>query len=135
MPDYYKMKWYPAGLDWTLHNPSGPVGRDLGRRGNRVLDGARILVGKDTRKLQKSLHVSHHRSPLGQYVKVGSNSTIAPYGLAHHEGTRPHVITPNRAQYLVFRSGKTGKTVYATSVMHPGTKPNRYLSNALYLAL
>jgi hypothetical protein len=135
MPDHYKLKWYPAGIDWTLDNPSGPVGRDLARRGNRVLRGARILVGKDTRKLEKSLHVSQYRSPMGQYVKVGSDAKIAPYGLAHHEGTRPHIITPNRAQFLVFRSSKTGGMVYTTSVMHPGTKPNRYLTNALYLAL
>jgi hypothetical protein len=129
------MKWYPAGLDWTLDNPSGPVGRDLNNRASKVLDEARILVGKDTRRLQKSLHISHYRSSLGQYVQVGSNPVIAPYGLAHHEGTRPHVITPNRAQYLVFKSRKTGGIVYATSVMHPGTKPNRYLTNALYLAV
>jgi hypothetical protein len=131
------MKWYPAGLDWTLHNPSGPVGRDLGNRANKVLDRARLLVGKDTRTLRDTMFISHYRSSMGQYVKVGTDPIAAPYGLAHHEGTRPHIITPTgaRGQYLVFKSRKTGGIVYATSVMHPGTKPNRYLTNALYLAL
>jgi hypothetical protein len=137
MPDHYRMKWNAAGIDWTLHNPSGPVGRDLGNRGNRVLRGAKKLVGKDTRALEESLHVSQYRSSMGQYVTVGSDAKLAPHGLAHHEGTRPHIITPTgaRGQYLIFRSSKTGGVVYATSVEHPGTKPNRYLTNALYLAL
>lgn len=61
-------------------------------------------------------------------VIVGSN---LPYALYHHEGTQPHPITPMKAPFLVFWSGKAGKVVYAKAVAHPGTNPNRFLVNAL----
>lgn len=125
-----KINWYEAELDYLLKNPSGVVGRDLGKRGNRVLAAARAQVGVDTGKLKASINLSHERDVRGQFVKVGSKLN---YALMHHQGTRPHIITPNRAQFLVFTKG--ARVVYAKSVRHPGTKPNRYLTDNLYLAL
>jgi hypothetical protein len=122
--------WYKPELDYLLNNPSGPVGRSLGRRGLRVANAARKQVGVDTGALKRSISVSHKRDVRGQFVKVGSPLN---YALMHHEGTKPHIITPNRSQYLVFNKGS--RVIYATSVRHPGTKPNRYLSDNLYLAL
>ena len=126
-----KITWNETALDYLLRNPAGPVGRDLSKRGNRVLAAARIQVGVDTENLRKSLKVVHERSVRGQFVKVGS--TTVKYALMHHEGTRPHIITPKRAQVMVFES--KGQVIYATRVRHPGTKANRYLSDNLYLAL
>jgi len=126
-----KITWNEPALDYLLKNPAGPVGRDLSKRGNKVLAAARIQVGVKTEDLKKSLKVTHERSVRGQFVKVGS--TTVKYALAHHEGTRPHIITPKRAQVMVFES--KGSVIYANRVEHPGTKANRYLSDNLYLAL
>lgn len=127
---YTNMKWNQAGLYYTLHSPIGPVGRDISRRANKILNAARVQVGVDTGALKASLRITrHNRDPRGQFVKVGSPLN---YALMHHEGTKPHIITPNRSQYLVFNKG--GRVIYATSVRHPGTKPNRYLSDNIYLA-
>jgi hypothetical protein len=124
------LKWYKPELDYLLNNPSGPVGRSLGKRGNRVAVAARRQVGVNTGALKRSISVSHKRDVRGQFVKVGSPLN---YALMHHEGTKPHIITPNRSQYLVFNKGS--RVIYATSVRHPGTKPNRYLTDNLYLAV
>lgn len=46
------------------------------------------------------------------------------YALFVHEGTRPHAITAMRARVLANK--KTGQ-MFGRRVMHPGTKPNRFL--------
>lgn len=117
-----------AELDYLLHNPSGPVGRHLAKKGRAVLVAARAQVGVRTGALRNSLHMRHLRDSRGQFVRIGSPLN---YALAHHEGTKPHRITPDRAQVLRFVRGST--VVYAHSVMHPGTKPNRYLTDNLRL--
>jgi len=122
--------WNMSGLDYLLKNPLGPVGRSLSKRGLRVASAAKRQVGVDTGALRRSISMSHKRDVRGQFVKVGSPLN---YALMHHQGTKPHIITPNRSQYLVFNKGS--RVIYATSVRHPGTKPNRYLTDNLYLAL
>ena len=67
-------------------------------------------------------------SSSGPVVEVGSEDPIA---LLHHEGTVPHPIFPSRAPLLVFWSYKTNSVQRRTSVQHPGTQPNRYLTDAL----
>ena len=125
-----KIVFYDPQIDYLLNNPDGPVGKSLTRRGIKVLVAARRQVGVDTGKLQKSLRINRERAARGQFVKVGSKLN---YALAHHEGSRPHIITPTRAQVMVFNKGS--RVIYATSVRHPGTKANRYLTDNLYLAL
>jgi hypothetical protein len=122
--------FYKSQTDFLLNNPAGAVGRSLARRGQKVLTAARMQVGVDTGRLQKSLRITHERNPRGQFVRVGSKLN---YALAHHQGSRPHIITPNRAQVMVFNKGS--RVIYATSVRHPGTRANRYLTDNLYLAL
>ena len=119
-----------AQLDYLLNNPAGPVGRSLARRGRKVLAAAKGQVGVETEKLKNSLRMSHERSARGQFVRVGSKLN---YALVHHQGSRPHIITPKRSQVMVFSKG--AQIIYATSVRHPGTEPNRYLTDNLYLAL
>ena len=122
--------WNESGLDYLLKNPLGPVGRSLSKRGLRVANAAKRQVGVNTGALKRSISTSHKRDARGQFVRVGSPLN---YALYHHEGTKPHIITPNRSQYLVFTKEK--RVIYATSVRHPGTEPNRYLTDNLYLAL
>lgn len=41
------------------------------------------------------------------------------------QGTRPHVITPKQRRFLKFVA-KSGETVFAKKVNHPGTKARNY---------
>jgi hypothetical protein len=125
-----KITLFKPQMDFLLNNPAGPVGRSLARRGVKVLGAAQGQVGVDTEKLKNSLKMTHERGARGQFVLVGSK---LKYALAHHQGSRPHIIRPNRAQVMVF--SKESRVIYTTSVRHPGTRANRYLTDNLYLAL
>ena len=126
-----KINWYEPQVDILLKQPQGVVGRSLTRRGRKILAAAGLQVGVDTGELLKSLKITtHSRSTRGQFIMVGSKLN---YAYMHHEGTKPHIIAPRRSQVMVFAS--KGNVIYTTSVKHPGTKPNRYLTDNLYLAL
>jgi hypothetical protein len=71
----------------------------------------------------------HFADPRGQYVKIGSPLS---YALLHHEGTRPHLIRPNPPN-RVLRFVSKGTLVMTGLVRHPGTRPNRYLTDSLKL--
>ena len=115
-------------LDFMLNNPSGDVGKYLAKKGRVVQAAARAQVGVRTEALRASIHMRHLRDSRGQFVKIGS---ALNYALLHHEGTKPHIIVPDRATVLRFVS--RGRVVYAHAVMHPGTKANRYLTDNLKL--
>lgn len=115
-----------AALQAFIHDPDGPIRRDLRRRGNNVQRRARQLVGVQTGALRASIKVTDLDSVASPSVSVGSD---LPYALLHHNGSRPHVITPNSERLLRFKVA--GKVVYARVVKHPGTKPNPYLLKAL----
>ena len=121
-----KVVFYDVVLNDLLKDPSGAVGRYLKNKGNEILTSARARVGVRTGALRASLHMRHMRDPRGQQLWIGSQLN---YALAHHEGTKPHVITPKSGKMLRFVS--RGQVVYAHSVNHPGTKANRYLADAL----
>lgn len=115
-----------AALDTYLRGPSGDVWMWLERRGNDALSGARRQVGVKTGLLRSSIRMTHRPHPLGQEVTIGSNVN---YAFAHHEGTRPHVIAPKNGGVLAF--GGRGRVIRGP-VMHPGTKPNKFLSDQLW---
>jgi hypothetical protein len=121
-----KINWFEGPLDRLLNQPGGEVGQYLQKKGNEILASARTRVGVRTGRLRASLHMRHMRDARGQYLWIGSEES---YALDHHEGTRPHVITPKTGKVLRFVS--RGRIVYAHSVNHPGTRANRYLSDAL----
>ena len=121
-----KVTYYSGALDRLLNQEGGPVGQYLKDKGNEILVSARARVGVRTGALRASLHMRHMRDPRGQRIWIGSDLN---YALAHHEGTKPHVITPKSGKMLRFVS--RGTVVYAHAVNHPGTKANRYLADAL----
>ncbi len=118
----------PKSLDHLLNEPYGPVGRHLNERGRRIVVAAKGQVGVKTGRLKSSIHLRHDRDIRGQYIKVGSPLR---YALAHHEGTRPHMIVPNRSRVLRFSAG--ARVVYTHMVRHPGTRANKFLTDNLYL--
>lgn len=117
-----------AELDFMLNNPLGDVGRYLAKKGRMVQAAAKAQVGVRTGALRASIHMRHLRDSRGQYLKIGSELN---YALLHHEGSKPHLIVAKRATVLRFVN--RGRVVYAHSVMHPGTKANRYLTDNLKL--
>jgi hypothetical protein len=118
---------YKPVLHYELNVPAGMVGRYMGKLGNKIKVGAQARVGVRTGLLRASIHVSQGMSSGKQYVKVGSSVS---YAFMHHEGTRPHIIAAKPPGVLRFTSRKGG-VVHASTVMHPGTKPNRYLGSQL----
>lgn len=121
--------WYRAPLFHLLQDPMGDVGRHMFNRGLRIQQSARAVVGKDTGALAASIGISQKPTRMGQEMTIGSPLRHA---YMHHEGTRPHIITPKGGNtHLRFSS--RGRIVYTRAVMHPGTRPNRYLSRFLYM--
>lgn len=81
----------------------------------------------DTGRLRNSI-VARFESVIGADLR-GSLQSVPypgqPAGLARwmEEGTRPHRIRARRGKMLKFQKG--GRTVFAPSVLHPGTRPYR----------
>lgn len=124
---FSKLVIYKPILNFELNNPMGMVGAHMHLIGAGIMRDARRQVGVDSGALKRSIHIKHRGHPNGQTVEVGS---ALKYAYAHHEGTSPHVITPNPPnKVLVFSKGS--RVIRTTKVNHPGTKPNRYLSDQL----
>lgn len=115
-----------AAMKRLMTSPDGEVGQYLTKLGQRVALLAKAQVGVDTGALKRSINFRLVRSGGGLTAVIGSDNRIA---LMHHQGTRPHTIVPRRAQTLRFYS--RGRIVYSKLVHHPGTKPNRYLTDNL----
>lgn len=109
-----------------LLSPSGPVGRHLIKLGNKLERLAQHDVGVKTGALRASITSRLTVQSTGLVMTVGSANRVA---YLHHEGTKPHVILPRRANALRFEMH--GKIVIARKVNHPGTKANPYLSGNL----
>lgn len=112
-----------------VNDDRGPVIPHLRRVGRVIVAAARAQVGKDTGELARSIHYNVQRYGGLPELWVGTYNSIA---YLHHEGTRPHAIRARNAQFLRYSS--KGRIVYARTVMHPGTKPNRFLTDNIYLA-
>jgi hypothetical protein len=124
---YKDIKFYEWALNLELHTPAGGLWKDLERRSTMAMYGAKAQVGVRTGALRKSLYKTHTADSRGQTVIMGSNLS---YALLHHNGSKPHFIAPkDEGGVLVFRSGS--KIIRSQRVLHPGTRPNPYLSRQL----
>lgn len=115
-----------AGWDDMTKNPNGLIGKYFKRKGELLQQLAKQQVGKKSRALEYSIRNTMFYGATGFIVRVGSSNPIARL---HHDGTKPHTILPKSAKTLRFNSH--GKIVYAKVVHHPGTRPNRYLTDNL----
>lgn len=130
----------PRKLAELLRSQQGPVVRRLIEDGEFVKVGAQQQVGvyqpqpgppraRKPGTLRDSIVKRVVTMGNGDVaVEVGSSDPIA---LWHHEGTEPHVIAARLAPKLVFYWSVAGGVVAFTHVNHPGTKPNRYLTEPL----
>lgn len=126
---FTNVRLYRPVLDLYLNSPGGEVGKYLKKKGRLIVAMAKRQVGVETGRLKESINMVHERASRGQHLRIGSS---LPYALMHHEGTKPHIITPQEAGILRFSSG--GRIIYTHKVDHPGTRPNRYLSDQLWVA-
>lgn len=131
--------WDAAKLAEVLRSENGPVLRHVLELAERVKTRAKEKVGVHKPdpwgrpldrapgtlmdSIVKRVVVRGSGDPV---VEVGSDDRIA---LWHHEGTQPHMIAARNAPKLIFWSG--GSVVFAKVVSHPGTEPNRFLTEAL----
>lgn len=116
-------------MDNMLNSPRGEVGKYMTKVGLKIVVAAKAQVGVKTGALRDSIHMRLKRGVFGGLrLEVGSPLS---YAKMHHDGTRPHVILPNRQTVLRFSSGS--RVVYSREVKHPGTRPNKFLSDNLYL--
>ncbi len=120
--------WNRSALNYTFKAEAGPVGRHMHKLGRRIVAAAKVQAGKDTGALVASIHYNVYRSRGVATLEVIAS---APHAYAHHEGTKPHLITPNTMKVLRYRKG--GTMAFAKAVMHPGTPPNRFLADNLRL--
>ena len=130
MTDRVVFKPYKSQMDYLLKQPQGVVGRHLFKKAVMIREMARMQVGVKTGALSASISISQERTITGQSVRIGSTLS---YAYMHHEGTRPHMISGQNGGMLRYTRG--GRVVYSRAVMHPGTRPNRYLSDNLVYAL
>ena len=109
--------------------PAGDIWKWLNRGNIREVYAAKRQVGVKTGKLRSSIQAAIVPSPRGPIAIVGSANNIA---LLHHEGSKEHRITPRNAKILRFPWH--GRIVYTYMVRHPGTNPNRYLTDNIIKA-
>lgn len=121
----------PVRLAEFERSPLGPVLRDLIRRGTNVQLAAIAQVGKRTRRLERSITKRPGVDARGPFVVIVADTS---YALWHHEGTPPHIIRPRFKKALRFPGPGKGGVVFARVVHHPGTKPNRFLTDSLRAA-
>lgn len=127
---FLEVELYTNRLRIFLNTPNSGDREDLWKwlekKKKLAVAGAKEMVGVRSGALRKNITGRHLGNFTGQYVTVGAD---LPYALLHHEGTKPHVITPQNGKLLHFRAGS--RSVYTAMVFHPGTKPNPYLRSQL----
>lgn len=136
---YHKLN--TVQIDYILRSPSGPVARDLLKRGIRVQSKARRnLAGSadsgprriDTGLLRASIATNLGLRGSQLVMRVGTGVYYARWV---HDGTgiygpRGQKITPRTAKFLVFRWKKMGNKLVVTKSVK-GMKPNPFLKKAL----
>lgn len=121
---------YQPEFEDMINAEKGLVGRYVRRRGRAIVSAAKRQAHRRTGALRSSIHMVHTRHKYGHKLWIGSKLT---YAYLHHEGSKPHLIVPHKAEVLRFTKGS--RIIYSRAVMHPGTRPNRYLSDQLPLAI
>lgn len=91
----------------------------------RTFNRANILTPVDTGNLRAGNQMNVTRGAPGARGWVYNN---IDYADAVHEGSGPYVIRPKNGKALKFEVG--GRTVFARSVRHPGTKGRPWIARA-----
>lgn len=119
----------PVRYEAFVHNPAGPIRRDLTRRAVAVQAHMTRGCPRRTGLLAATIRKNDGRSMRGPEIEVicgreGMTDYLG-YILA---GTPPHLILPH-GRYLRFMTH--GTVVFARAVFHPGTSPNNFVLRSL----
>lgn len=112
----------PAQRTQTLRE----VARQVDRITNRIVALASLKAPVDTGNMRRSIGQEPIRV-FATRVESGVEVT-ANYAAAVENGSGPRVIRPRRKKALKFEIG--GRTVFAKSVNHPGTRARPFLRPA-----
>lgn len=125
-------------LEQLLNSPSGPVAKDLMRRGLKVASAAKQNLNRTPRRVNTGALRADIHPELGTVngkiaLRVGTGKKYAAWV---HDGTglygpRHAVIRPKTKKALRWH-GKTGKVVFAR--YSRGMRPNPFLRDALRAA-
>lgn len=102
--------------------------RELREVAPRVVNRAKVLAPVDTGRLRASIGSAVYSRTWTLRPRATIEAGV-DYAKFVHDGTRPHVIRPIRAQALRFTVGN--RVVYAKVVHHPGTRARPFLDRAL----
>ncbi len=91
----------------------------------RIYNRANILTPVDTGNLRAHNQMTATRESPGARGWVYND---ADYAEAVHNGSGPYVIRPRKGKALKFEVG--GRTVFAKSVRHPGTRARPWIARA-----
>lgn len=116
---------YPDRIHVLLREPSGLVYPYIDKKARQVVKLAKAQVGVDTGALRASIGYTI-RGGTPVYAKVTASNKKA---MMHHQGTKPHIIKPKNGKAL--KMGSHGTILITKVVHHPGTKPNRFLTDPL----
>ncbi|MFF4385622.1 hypothetical protein ACFY0G_02330 [Streptomyces sp. NPDC001552] len=113
----------PGKLARALKARNGIVERRLRARTEKV---AAIARAEAPGSMGDGIITRIERVPKGLSGVITSTHPATRFVI---EGTKRHRIRARRAKYLRFEVG--GETLFRKEVMHPGTKPNDFLTRAL----
>lgn len=116
-------------IERMLRLPGGMVYRNMERRVRRVEAEA---IRRAPGSMKQGIRVSIGRGPGGEFR--GTVRSTHPASIFVLNSTRPHQIRP-RNPNGVLRFTVGGRVVYAKLVMHPGTRAQPFLQEALRAAL
>lgn len=140
MPAKVTHKLNQAQINYILKSPTGPVARDLVKRGIKVQTRAKRNLNGGTGSGPKRVDNGHLRASINTELRMGLDGDLVMrvgsglyYSLWVHDGTgiygpRARPITPKKAKFLRWVD-KAGTPHFAKSVR--GMKPNTYLKSAL----
>jgi hypothetical protein len=116
-----------------VHDPAGPIRRDLDRRATNVQKRQQRTVPRKTGTLAATIRKNPGQIGIRPYVEIitGKQGVTDYLGYILY-GTHAHEIRaiPNRPNpALRFMSG--GGIVFARSVWHPGTKANPFVQESM----
>jgi hypothetical protein len=119
-------------INFVYKNPRGPAGQHLNRMAERVVIAAKIQVPKRTGQMAAQIGVERRvETPGGQSLQIVSANKNSAYV---HEGTAPHLIKSRKANGFIKFNSK-GVTVFTRLVRHPGSKPNRFITDNVKLIM
>jgi hypothetical protein len=121
-----------AAIQRMFNSPQGPVVRELEKIGTGVQQGARQMIrpsmvrGDGGGLSLRDMIIKRFVPGAWPAIRIIG---AKPYALFVHDGTPPHEIRPRQVSALRFYSQRAGGFVFAKVVHHPGTRPNRFLTD------